>query len=89
VADAERELEPTHEHEVTPLELFFDLVFVFAITQVASVLPDDATWGGAPRDARPRGALVNVERIRVVDEHDGCRRGCRGNESAQRGSGRT
>jgi low temperature requirement protein LtrA len=28
------EREPTHgdEHEVTPLELFFDLVFVFAIT---------------------------------------------------------
>jgi low temperature requirement protein LtrA len=34
-AHAERELEHGDEHQVTPLELFFDLVFVFAITQVA------------------------------------------------------
>jgi low temperature requirement protein LtrA len=33
------------EHQVTPLELFFDLVFVFAITQVTSLLADDPTWG--------------------------------------------
>jgi len=32
------------EQEVTPLELFFDLVFVFAITQVSSFVSDDATW---------------------------------------------
>jgi low temperature requirement protein LtrA len=48
-ADAERELEPTDEHEVTPLELFFDLVFVFAMTQVTSLLADDPTWGGVGR----------------------------------------
>ncbi len=30
-----------------------------------------------PRDARPRRALVGVERICVVDERDGCRRGWR------------
>ncbi len=29
---------------VTPLELFFDLVFVFAITQVTSLLAVDPTW---------------------------------------------
>ena len=34
----ERELERDDEHQVTPLELFFDLVFVFAITQVTSLL---------------------------------------------------
>ena len=34
------------EHQVTPLELFFDLVFVFAITQVTSLLAHDPTWGG-------------------------------------------
>src|SRR3954468_24651620 len=34
----------TQEPEVTPLELFFDLVFVFAITQVSSFVSDDATW---------------------------------------------
>jgi len=34
------------EHEVTPLELFFDLTFVFAMTQVTILLADDPTWGG-------------------------------------------
>ena len=49
MSDAERELEPSDEHEVTPLELFFDLVFVFAMTQVTSLLVDDPTWGGVLR----------------------------------------
>jgi low temperature requirement protein LtrA len=31
---------------VTPLELFFDLVFVFAFTQVTTVLADNPTWSG-------------------------------------------
>jgi low temperature requirement protein LtrA len=35
-----------HEHPVTPLELFFDLVFVFAFTQVTTVLSDNPTWSG-------------------------------------------
>jgi low temperature requirement protein LtrA len=48
VSDAERELE-YDEHRVTPLELFFDLVFVFAITQVTTLLADDPTWGGVLR----------------------------------------
>jgi low temperature requirement protein LtrA len=34
------------EQRVTPLELFFDLVFVFAFTQVTTVLSDDPTWNG-------------------------------------------
>jgi low temperature requirement protein LtrA len=38
-----------HEQRVTPLELFFDLVFVFAITQVTTLLADDPTWGGLAR----------------------------------------
>jgi low temperature requirement protein LtrA len=48
VSDAERELE-YDEHQVTPLELFFDLVFVFAITQVTRLLAQDPTWGGVFR----------------------------------------
>ncbi len=32
------------EQRVTPLELFFDLVFVFGFTQVTTVLSDDPTW---------------------------------------------
>ncbi|HKH23601.1 MAG TPA: low temperature requirement protein A [Solirubrobacterales bacterium] len=31
---------------VMPLELFFDLVFVLAITQVTSLMSDDPTWTG-------------------------------------------
>ncbi len=34
---------------VTSLELFFDLVFVFALTQVTGLLADDPTAGGALR----------------------------------------
>ena len=34
------------EHPVTPLELYFDLVFVFAFTQVTTVLSNNPTWSG-------------------------------------------
>ena len=37
------------EHRVTPLELFFDLVFVFAFTQVTTLLLENATWPGLGR----------------------------------------
>jgi low temperature requirement protein LtrA len=37
------------EQRVTPLELFFDLVFVFAITQVTTLMSDDPTWPGIGR----------------------------------------
>jgi low temperature requirement protein LtrA len=36
-------------HGVTTLELFFDLVFVFAITQVTAFMADDLGWRGALR----------------------------------------
>jgi low temperature requirement protein LtrA len=35
--------------QVTPLELFFDLVFVFAITQVTALMAEDPTWAGVGR----------------------------------------
>jgi low temperature requirement protein LtrA len=34
------------EQRVTPLELFFDLVFVFGFTQVTTVLSNNPTWSG-------------------------------------------
>ena len=34
------------EERVTPLELFFDLIFVFAITQVTGLIVADPTWAG-------------------------------------------
>ena len=37
------------EHPVTPLELFFDLVFVFALTQVTGFMSDDPSWAGVGR----------------------------------------
>src|SRR4029453_8466157 len=37
------------EQRVTPLELFFDLVFVCAITQVTLLMSNDTTWSGTGR----------------------------------------
>ena len=45
------------EQRVTPLELFFDLIFVFAFTQVTALLADDPTWGGVLRGMLILGAL--------------------------------
>jgi low temperature requirement protein LtrA len=47
----------TGDHSVTPLELFFDLVFVFAITRVTTMLAEDTTWGGIGRGLLVLGAL--------------------------------
>jgi len=40
------ELSVEREQRVTPLELFFDLVFVFGFTQVTSLLSSSPTWTG-------------------------------------------
>jgi len=37
------------DKRVEPLELFFDLVFVFALTQVTARLADDSGWAGLGR----------------------------------------
>ena len=49
--------QPERGQRVTPLELFFDLVVVFAITQVTSFLSHDPTWGGFLRGMLLLGAL--------------------------------
>ena len=41
--------EETVTRPVTPLELFFDLVFVFALTQVTTLMAADPTWFGLMR----------------------------------------
>jgi low temperature requirement protein LtrA len=43
------ETETETERRATWLELFFDLVFVVAIAELAGVLHDDPDWGGAAR----------------------------------------
>jgi low temperature requirement protein LtrA len=49
--------DPENGQRVTPLELFFDLVVVFAFTQVTGFLSDDPTWGGLLRGLLLLGAL--------------------------------
>jgi low temperature requirement protein LtrA len=44
-------------HQVRPFELLFDLVFVFAFTQVTTVLSDDPTWRGLGHGALILAAL--------------------------------
>jgi low temperature requirement protein LtrA len=43
---SEQERRELEEKRVGPLELFFDLVFVFALTQVTKLMSDNPTWEG-------------------------------------------
>ncbi|HET7324602.1 MAG TPA: low temperature requirement protein A, partial [Halococcus sp.] len=54
--DAEQDA-AEQEQEVTPLELFFDLVFVFAFTQVTSFLVEHLSWAGIVSGAALLAAL--------------------------------
>ena len=45
------------EGRVTPLELFFDLVFVLALTQCTALMADDPTWEGLARGLLVLGVL--------------------------------
>src|SRR5215212_10842463 len=42
---------------VSPLELFFDLVFVLAITECTQLMSDHPTWGGLARGLLVLGLL--------------------------------
>lgn len=45
------------EERVTPLELFFDLIFVFALTQVTALISADPTWAGLAKGLAVLGVL--------------------------------
>ncbi|HZC14749.1 MAG TPA: low temperature requirement protein A [Thermoleophilaceae bacterium] len=45
------------EDRVTPLELFFDLVFVLALTQCTALMADDPTWEGLAQGVLLLGVL--------------------------------
>jgi low temperature requirement protein LtrA len=45
------------DERVTPLELFFDLVFVLAVTQCTTLMAHHATWGGVVRGLLVLGIL--------------------------------
>ena len=47
----QRQRDSGEEQRATTLELFYDLVFVFAITQVSHLLLDNLTWQGAGQAA--------------------------------------
>jgi low temperature requirement protein LtrA len=49
ILDAGTEVRPAAERGVSPVELLWDLVFVFAITQVGTLLSGQLTWGGFGR----------------------------------------
>ncbi len=55
------------ERHATNLELFVDLVFVFAVTQIASSISHDLTWSGA----RPRATDRMAGLVAVVAVHMG------------------
>jgi low temperature requirement protein LtrA len=67
------------EKRVEPLELFFDLVFVFALTQVTARLADDLTWGGLVRGLLVLSAIwwAWAAYAWLTNEVDGRRRGVR------------
>ena len=47
MARFQRQRDAGEEQRATTLELFYDLVFVFAITQVSHILLEDVSWTGA------------------------------------------
>jgi low temperature requirement protein LtrA len=51
VARFQRTPDPDGHSRASPLELFYDLVFVFAVTQVSHYLLDHLTWEGAGQAA--------------------------------------
>ena len=76
------------EARVTALELFFDLVFVLAVTQCTTLMANDADLAGAsPRPAGARGLLVALDRLRVADERRRPRGGRRPDRDVRRDGG--
>ena len=47
----------SEDQTVTPLELFFDLVFVFALTQITALMAHDLSWHGVLRGILLTGLL--------------------------------
>ena len=74
--------------QVTPLELFFDLVFVLALTQCTALMADEPDLGGAGEGAaRARRAVVVVGRLRLADERRRPRGGRRAARDLRRDGG--
>ena len=61
--------QPGQVHGVTPVELLWDLVFVFAVTQVSTLLSRNLSWSGAPKHSA-RCAASGRERHRRLGRRD-------------------
>lgn len=57
MARGDRRLTRRSSAAVLPLELFFDLVFVFAVTQCTALMASNPTWGGMGRGLLALAAL--------------------------------
>jgi len=70
---------PETDKRVEPLELFFDLVFVFALTQVTARMADELSWGGLLRGLLVLAAIwwAWAAYAWLTNEVDGGRRGVR------------
>ena len=76
------------EQRVTPLELFFDLVFVFAITQVTGYVSARPFWTRLIEGlAILAVALVRLVRVRMAGKHRPHRRWARSGDPARRDGG--
>ena len=54
---------------VTPLELFFDLVFVLAITQCTALMSHHPTWSGLAQGLLVLGVLLGALVVSVEERH--------------------
>ena len=67
---------PTDEgHGVTTLELFFDLVFVFAITQITAFMASTSASGLPPRSGAALAAVVRLVQLLLARQPGPRRRG--------------
>ena len=80
-----RLLPVAEEARVTPIELFFDLVFVFSLTQVTALMGDRPHAARArARAARARAALVVLGRLRLARQRGAGRGGPRPRRDVRR-----
>ena len=59
------------DRSVKPFELFFDLVFVYAFTQVTQLLAHELSWGGLGQGRGIFKKCVNSQAVYLLSERHG------------------